>query len=286
MQSSELLERAESLWLELNGELEDVDPLSPSPLNLENYQYNLMKTDEYIRKLKSLVHFHAFSNMALEIKFFKKIKPKFISEFIYLSKIIELESTLPKAGKQNVKAVLEKQFESLQQFALENRDFISYQRKGASYMDDQCFLRSSYDLYVTQSLSLHSHDERFSTSHDGLVALILANDKYEYYLSQRLLGLDDLYLHELRSQRSPLEWSASKAGLIELLYGLQQMKAFNQGNVEFSKVVKTIEACFNIDLGNYHKTIGEIRDRKTERTKFLNQMSVVLVKSFEEAEGK
>lgn len=286
MQSSQLLERAESLWLELISELEDVDPLSNSPQNLENYQYNLMKTDEYIRRLKSLVPFHVFSNMAFEIEFFKKIKPKFVSEFIFLSRIIELESTIPKAGKENVKVVLEKQLETLQQFALENRDFIAYFRKGASYVDDQYFLRSSYDLYVTQSLSLHSHDERFSTSHDGLVALVLANDKYELYLSQRLQGLDELYLQEIRSQKSPLEWSSSKAGLVELLYGLQQMKAFNQGAVEFSKIVKTFETCFNIDLGNYHKTLGEIRDRKTERTKFLNQMSDLLVKSFEEADGK
>ncbi|MHA6727078.1 RteC domain-containing protein [Chryseobacterium sp. A301] len=286
MQSSQLLEGAESLWLELTSELEDVDPLSNSSSNLENYQYNLMRTDEYIRRLKSLVHFHVFSNMASEIQFFKKIKPKFISEFIFLSKIIELESTIPKAGKENVKEVLEKQLEMLGQFAIENRDFIAYFRKGASYLDDPFFLRSSYDLYVTQSLSLHSHDENFSTSHDGLVALIIANDKYELYLSQRLQGLDDLYMQNIISQKSPLEWSASKAGLVEVLYGLQQMKAFNQGAIEFSKVVKTFETCFNVDLGNYHKTLGEIRDRKTERTKFLNQMSEVLVKAFEETDGK
>jgi len=286
MQSTELLAKAESLWLELTSELEEPDPFSKAADHLELFQFNLMKTDGAIRELKTVVETHSFQSKASEILFFKEIKPKFISEFIYYSKIIELESTMPKAGLENVRTVIEKELEALKQFALDNRDFIAYLRKEASYLDAQFFLRCSYDLYITQSLLLHSHDERFSTSHDGLVALVYANDKLELYLMNRLLNLDQSYRQALTKEKSPLQWTGSKAALVELLYGLQQTKSLNYATIEFAKVVRAFETCFNIDLGNYHKTLAEIRERKTARVKFLDQMSGAVIKSFEEVEGK
>jgi len=72
------------------------------------------------------------------------------------------------------------------------------------------------------------------------------------------------------SQVRKLEWTAPKVALIELLYALYQTKCFNGGQSDLSEIFRWAESSLNINLGNYHKTLSEIRLRKGERTKFLS----------------
>lgn len=65
-------------------------------------------------------------------------------------------------------------------------------------------------------------------------------------------------------------WSASKAALTELLFSLHLTGCFNGGNIELAEVIRWAEASLHTDLGNYHKTLAEVRNRKTRRTKFLD----------------
>lgn len=283
MQSIELIEYSHELWdnLQLN-----IDELLRQGETLEIYQAILLGIDSTIRELKSFVVDHPFENWAFQIEFFKRIKPKFISKFIYYSKICELESTLPSAGKESVRTYLEKELELLKQFYSEHQNFIAYFRKSATYLDQEYFTRRRFDLSMGNYFEIHNRDERFSTQNDHLVAEILANELWEEYLVKRLNTLDDRYDGKILSNASPLHWTSSKAALLELLYALHQSKSFNSGAIEFAKVIRTFENTLNIDLGNYHKTLGEVRDRKTERTKFLNKLSETLEKHFEEVDHK
>lgn len=244
---------------------------------------SLLLIDESIRKLKTLVSLHKFENLGEEVYFFKNLKPKFISKFIYYSMVLDLESHKPNAGKKVLKKFYEAEQEKLKKFYTEQSDFYSYYKREATYLDHKIFVRDSYDLKMKLSLGFYNFDTSFTTSHDHLIAKFIANEKFDQYLKKQIDGLSE---NEVPKSLSPLVWSASKVGLIELVYALYQMRCFNGGNVELSEVVRFVEKSLGTDLGNFHKTIFEIRNRKQGPTKFLNIVSENLLQYFQITEGE
>ncbi|SEM91631.1 RteC protein [Chryseobacterium taichungense] len=242
---------------------------------------SLLLIDESIRKLKTLVSSHKFENFGEEVYFFKNLKPKFISKFIYYSLVLDLESHKPNAGKKVLKKYYMAEQEKLKNFYTEQSDFYSYYRREATYLDHKIFVRDSYDLKMKLSLGFYNFDTSFTTSHDQLIAKFMADEKFDQYLKKQIDGLSE---NEVPKSLSPLVWSASKVGLIELIYALYQMRCFNGGNVELSEVVRFVEKSLGTDLGNFHKTIFEIRNRKQGPTKFLNIVSENLLQYFQSTE--
>ncbi|WP_295219973.1 RteC domain-containing protein [uncultured Chryseobacterium sp.] len=244
---------------------------------------SLLLIDDSIRKLKTLVCSHKFENLGEEVHFFKNLKPKFISKFIYYSMVLDMESHKPNAGRKVLMKFYEAEQEKLKNFYTEQSDFYSYYRREATYLDHKIFVRDSYDLKMKLSLGFYNFDTSFTTSHDQLIAKFIANEKFDQYLKKQIDGLSESEVHQ---SLSPLVWSASKVGLIELIYALYQMRCFNGGNVELSEVVRFVEKSLGTDLGNFHKTIFEIRNRKQGPTKFLNIVSENLLQYFQSTDGE
>ncbi|WP_407503328.1 RteC domain-containing protein [Elizabethkingia miricola] len=230
----------------------------------------LLIIDESIRKLKLLVSSHHFDHIAEEVLFFKKLKPQFISKFIYYSAILDIESHKPAAGNKTLKKYYEAEQEKLRNFYVEHSEFYSYYKRDATYLDHKIFVRNSYDLKMKLSFGFYNFDSSFTTSHDHIVARFMANQQFDQYLKKQIENLGNNMAGRVLS---PLVWSASKVGLIELIYALYQMRCFNGGNIELSEVIKFVEKSLDTDLGNFHKTIFEIRNRKQGPTKFLQLVS-------------
>lgn len=239
---------------------------------IEISEASLMELDEVIRKLKSLVSPFQFECLADEVYFFKEIKPLFTSKFIYYAKILEIESSKPVAGGKFLKKHYRSFLLGLKRFYKENIDFYHYYNKKATYLDYKYFVRNKHDIKAGLNLRLYDYDENFTTSHDGILAKIIAYKELEKFLSHRMTK-SNFEVENIPEKVSLLSWSASKSALIELLYALHQTKCFNSGNIEFSEIVHTAERVLNIKLGNFYKTIGEIRNRKNGRTKFLQLLN-------------
>ncbi|KFF00704.1 RteC protein [Chryseobacterium formosense] len=244
---------------------------------------SLILIDESIRKLKEMITNHHFETIAEEVHFFKKLKPQFISKFIYYSTILDLESHKPNAGNKTLKKYYEAEQEKLKNFYLEQAEFYGYYRREATYLDHKVFVRNSYDLKMKLSFGFYNFDTSFTTSHDHLIARFMASQQMDKYLKKQLENLSD---NVSTKTLSPLVWSASKVGLIELVYALYQMRCFNGGNIELSEVIKFVEKSLDTDLGNFHKTIFEIRNRKQGPTKFLNLVTDHLNQYFLNTDGE
>lgn len=270
MKSSHLIDNAYTLWNDLQKKIEDLQTEHSSPL--EYTQFALMETDEAIRTIKSWVIKHDFDCWENEITFFKKLKPLFIAKYIYFNKVVALLSATPGSGIKYKKKLYEQEFEKIHYFFLENTEFISYYRRKATYLDLKYFMRFKYDLDVKLAPDFHNYDERFSTSHDHLIATILANDEFEIFLKSQLLTLKESTAKETDSNAG-LQWTASKVALTELVFALHQSNCFNGGNLGLSETVRWFETTLSIDLGNYHKTATEIRARKSPQTKFLQLLT-------------
>ncbi len=228
----------------------------------------LMETDASIRQLKDLLRQYNFQDWSEEIYFFKNTKPKFVSIYIYYSKVLSIEASKPYADPEALRSYYENERAHLLYFYNEQRDFISYYRRKSSYLDKKYFVRFKFDFKLKLSPELYSYDEEFSTSHDHIVSQIMANDLLDQYLTDKI---DSKESRENSFENSKnLEWTAPKVALVELLYALHQTKCFNGGHSDLAEIFRWAENSLNINLGNYHKTLSEIRLRKTERTKFLS----------------
>ncbi|KQS91763.1 RteC domain-containing protein [Chryseobacterium sp. Leaf394] len=277
MVNKTILKKTEQLYEKLKLDLEYIELEEEDFIRIS--ELSLFKIDEAVRGLKSLLTKFEFECAADEIYFFKNLKPLFISKFIYHSRVIDILTYLPAAGLEAQLNYYRQEIEKLTLHHDNHIEFYSYYRRGATYLDQKYFLRRMYDLKMSLPSGLYNYDENFTTSHDHLVAQILAHRETEIFINLKIEKLRQYGDHNAQAPTT-LVWSESKVSLVELVYGLFQLSCFNGGNIELSEVIRFTEKTFNIDLGNYHKTIFEIRNRKQGPTKFLQMVNDHLVQHF------
>ncbi|UCA61744.1 RteC domain-containing protein [Chryseobacterium rhizoplanae] len=257
--------KIDELWINLTTTVDQINK-SDHDIVIRSEEI-LMETDMAIRKLKNLMKQYKFSDWSDEIYFFKNTKPQFTAVYIYYSKVLTIEASKPYADPEALKSYYENERSNLLYFYNEQKEFISYYRRKSTYLDKKYFIRFKFDFKLKLSPELYSYDEEFSTSHDHIVSQILANDLLDHYLMNKINSKQGL--EKSISQIKELEWTAPKVALIELLYALYRTRCFNGGNADLAEIFRWAENSLNINLGNYHKVLGEIRLRKTDRTKFL-----------------
>lgn len=266
MNGQNFRKKIDLLWSSLTAEIDQINRNGSDIINRS--EEILMATDAVIRQLKNILRQYIFVDWSEEIYFFKNTKPQFVAIYIYYSKILAIESSRPYADPQTLRSYYENERSNLLYFYNEQREFLSYYRRKATFLDKKYFVRFKFDFKLKLSPELYSYDEEFSTSHDHIVSQIIANDLLEQYLSDKINA--KVNKENSLDQIKNLRWTAPKVALIELLYGLHQTKCFNGGQSDLAEIFRWAENSLNINLGNYHKTLSEIRLRKTDRTKFLS----------------
>ncbi|WP_028122582.1 RteC domain-containing protein [Epilithonimonas tenax] len=266
MNGQNFKKKVDQLWKDLTTAVDQINR-SENDIVIRAEEI-LMETDASIRQLKDLLRQYQFSDWSNEIYFFKNTKPQFVAVYIYYSKVLALEASKPYADSQALRSYYENERSNLLYFYNEQREFISYYRRKSTYLDKKYFVRFKFDFKLKLSPELYSYDEEFSTSHDHIVSQIMANDLLEQYLTNKIDSKDSK--ENSIAHIKNLEWTAPKVALIELLYALHQTKCFNGGHSDLAEIFRWAENSLNINLGNYHKTLGEIRLRKIDRTKFLS----------------
>jgi len=112
----------------------------------------------------------------------------------------------------------------------------------------------------------------------------MAYDRLIEYLQQEIEEIENRNGMESMMQtnqiNSKLFWTGSKTNLIELIYALQSRGTINSGTADIKEIALMCEQVFNIELGNYYHTFIEIRSRKSNRTKLLDNLKESLSRSF------
>lgn len=235
--------------------------------------------------LKQLISKHRFVSKPEEIQFFKEVKPKFYSLFIYYLKLYDIETRRPNATQRAEEKFLRKELRRLSYFFKNNAAFYQYYRTGASYLDEQYFLRSSQDLYLSLDPYYLNIDPSFCTSHDYKLSKLIASEKLQTFLQQALEKNNTRSGEGNTLMAKPvLTWTGSKAALIELIYALQSCGVYNNGSAEVKLIAGYFQEAFHVDLGNYYRTFQEIRIRKGSRTHFLELLTERLIKRMDETD--
>lgn len=76
--------------------------------------------------------------------------------------------------------------------------------------------------------------------------------------------------------------AAPKVAAIELGYSIYAVGVLNNGNADIKEIMTYIEASFKIDLGDYYRTYLAMRERKRDRTPFLNSLIQKLLRKMDE----
>jgi len=229
--------------------------------------------------LKDFILKKDFKNTEEEIYFFKYQKPLIVSKLIYYNAIYKIETRKP-YGVKRTRKYLNKELKKLKRFFDNNLDFYKYYRSNNSFLDESLFVRGKHNIGLWLDTFYFEADHRFSTSHDYKVAKIIANDLIQVYLEDQLSNNKQ----KNTSESYPLNWTANKTALTELIYALHSQGVFDNGNADIKLIARTFELAFNINLGDFYHTYMELKSRKINRTKFLDGLRDALIRKMDEQE--
>lgn len=258
---------SEQLVIEIKQQITHILPLiEENPIQHCHLAINIIL--EGFEKLKNAFTVATLSKEQ-EIDFFKNSKPALTSLIIYFNEIFIIENDKPVATEKTIRKYYNTQLKKREHFFLDNAEFYKYYRNGNNYLDNKYFLRNQEDSNFVLDSFYFQIDKSFATSHDYKVAQIIANEKLQKYITEKINHSSTKI--EV-NQNKVLKWTASKAGIIELIYALHAEGVFNYGACDIREIVQVFGKAFDIDVGQFHRTFNEITNRKSERTKFLNAL--------------
>lgn len=263
--------------LNLNKELDiQLQSINLEPHDIIQYsQQSFIIVTNALKQLKAFVLGYTFKDEMEEIIFFKKIKPAIRSKAIYYKKIIEIESLRPTGSYEIQENYLKKELKKLTLFFNEHKELYQYYRTQSTHFDDKYFSREKSALI--QKMKSADIDDKFSTSHDYFVAKIIANDFLEIYLKQEIEKISRKLKKPNSDQlgeliKDHLQWTDSKASLIELIYALCATGSINNGKCEIREIALVFEEVFNIQLSEtIYRTFVELKIRSNP-TKFIDKL--------------
>lgn len=236
----------------------------------------LFNLQQYILKV-------GFDNIQQEIYFFKHQKPLIVSKLIYYNSIYKIEIERPYGGDKVIKKYLNSELYKVKKYFDHNIDFYKYYKTQSTYLDYKYFVRGNYDIRLILNSSYVGTDHTFSTSHDYEIAKIIANNLIYKYIEYQICDVDQE--HKL-STLPKLNWTSSKTSLAELIYALHSQGVFDNGNADIKQIAQSLEIFFNIELGDFYHTYSELKNRKINRTKFLDNLRDTLIRKMDEEEER
>lgn len=247
---------------------------------VENSNQSIKEISFHLKKLKDYVLENSFDCQEDEIHFFKKVKPLFASKMIFYKKMKKLEISKPIGSRQMITEYYQDELQKLNFAYNENLVFYDYYRLDNTYLDDKLFVRNPVEVCPNIDPIYYEMDHRFSTTHDFLVANILANELIQHYIEYKINTL-----HEIKpapivhtAKKTKLKWTLPKTNMVEMVYAYHAVGAFNNGNVEIKDIAEYLEEVHDVNLGDYYGTFSEIKGRKMSLTIFIDFMKEELEK--------
>lgn len=252
-------------------ELEDGDIISKTKMQIHIVQTYLSDLKEHIQK-------RGFQSIEEEINFFKNEKPKMLGLLLYFAHIHKIESKRPSFL---VEEYLTKELLKLKIPMEEQKAFYEYYHSNATSLDHIYFVRGFKEIEHIVDYYYYDMDKSFSTGYDFLISVFLSIDMVQEYIDKEILklgGMPDTCI----SLTNKLKWTNTKAGLVELIYGMQLSGLINNGNIRIKELAIVFEELFDIELDNIYNIFIEISARKTVRTPLLDLMKNNLIAKMDE----
>ena len=263
-------------------------PFVTIPLSMENdpleiIENNLKSTRYIITDLRKLIEEHTFQSETEETIFFKQIKPLFSGSLIYWERLHRLYLQMPVGGEAILRKYYKRKLKNLKAFHALHSGFYEYLRGNYDYLDSLYFLRTSRSF--EESVNSVDLNPKFTTVKDRLVGEIYANELLEQYIHGLLNKQVEISTHADKDFPA-LQWTGSRAGLVELIYALQSSGVYNHGQIGIGQLADSFQQLFNVDLGNYYHVFTELRLRKKSRTALLDHLKERVIQKMDTMDEK
>jgi hypothetical protein len=265
-------------------------------IDLEGCDISMEESVEMIHYLENCLSklradFLSLKNLSSkdEILFFKDIKPEILGFLLYFNKIHRIELKCPNGSNDTLGEYYQKELDSLTYFFERNLDFYQYYRSRSTHLDEHYFTRNRRSLHLCFDSVHFVIDSSFSTGYDFKIAKIICNEMLRIYLNKKMNGLEKQhFIDKKRAAISigDLKWTGPKVALIEVGYSFEASTFVNRGHADIKEIMLALEIIFNIDLGEYYRSYISIKERKIDRTKYLNMLIEKLLKRMDDDDSK
>ena len=272
---------------ELNFRLEAVD-LEEDNLLIKSQQ-SIELTRSAVDDVQQKVLEQSFPSQEAEIHFFKEIKPQFLGKLIYYVELHNVTLHLqPLITDKSQQKYLRQRLERIDAFFQKEVEFYRYYRMGHTYLDHRYFVLNNADPRLPIDWCYYIQRPHFTTTHDLMVANIIAYDQLSTYLKAEIIRLKEATTQIVPSGVADLDlhWSRPKIHLIELIYALDAVGAINQGNISIKQLASALEIIFQTDLGDVYGAASRHSFMKaktrTNPTRFLDELKRALLDRIEQ----
>lgn len=273
---------------EIHLELETVD-MESSEISIDAAVSMIQYLEKILVETRTVFLSQQKINEDEEIVFFKEIKPEILGFLLYFNKIHTIELKCPNGSNDKLREYYQNELDCLTYFFERNLDFYQYYRSKSTHLDEHYFTRHKRSHQLCLDSVHFIIDYQFSTGYDYKIAKIICNEMLRIYLNKKMHGLEkQQFIDKKRTAISigDLKWTGSKVALVEIGYSFEASKFVNHGHADIKEIMLALEIMFNIDLGEYYRTYISIKDRKIDRTKYLNILIERLLKRMDEDDSK
>jgi len=273
----------------MQNELEQIDKLEPELLRKSACSVDCI--NNYWNGIATELKGFSFKYPADEYYYFKFLKPFIHSQLQYHAELYYIHSRKPSACKKTIRKYYKACLKENTLHEERNALMYQYYKSGNTEYDDKYFSRKARIKFDEEGKLLKNSNET-TTAYDLLFARIMANELLQPYLEKEIMKLGKTTEVSAESLQynpeqaalfnSNLSWTASKADLVEMIYGLYAAKVFKNGEADIKEIATFFEKAFNVDLGDYYRTYTQILNRKKNNAKFLESMKESLITKIEE----
>lgn len=262
-------------WVTENELENEIQEIEQTFLNKKAAYFEIIKyCRNILEKYRKEIYLNGFPDTSSEIYFFKEQKQLPLTYLVYYSLLYSFSSSLPKGGKKFQESFIEHELNQTNEFFKSESEFVQYMELDHKYMDEFYFTRK-YNSATFRKTTLYYRDPKYSTSHDLLLGEFNANKLYLKFLQEQLKGLNDPY-YANGDISTNLEWTETKAALVELIYALHEQKAFNGGKAELKDIAGFFQKVYDFENSDIYRTFSELKSRKKSQTLFLDELSINL----------
>lgn len=234
-----------------------------------------------LSEMRKKVTTSSFKSQAEEIKFFKQYKQIPLSHFLFHKEIQRIEISAPSCNSKNREKYLIAQLDNCDAFCLSHIDFLHYTETNSTYLDAYYYTRTSKNSPPLDISPRFILDKEFSTPMDYTLAKIKSIKLLVPYIKEKLNNLTMQKNFETRPEFK-INCEATKTDIVELTYALISSGAI-RGDIR--ELATAFEFLFQMELGDLYRTFIEIRHRSIDRTKFLDELKIALLKRMDDADN-
>lgn len=261
--------------LDLENELSRIKEVSENVP--EQMEYAVGQCKSALDRLRKLVMKEGFVDQKSEIYFFKKVKPAVYSKLLYYRAVFEIESNRNEISKDGLRKYFQQKMDKLRDYMDQHQTKVQYYKCNFKHLDEKYFLRGNQEIPLEIRGDHHLLDEEFFTWHDHTFSTIRANEMLMDYIRKELERLENWVSETQECYISTMRWTSEKIDFVEMLYALQVSGVVNDGKVTVKELAKGLGYVFNLDVSkDLYKYLGQIKQRKKERIKFLEYLKAVL----------